>query len=240
MSSRPSSRASTIREHAPAQSGPPPLDPEREAFLVSALARLNLSRPCTPALPRSFRPESKQVISAETHDDPGIWCTLSTASSTAGGECAHRPSHSSGTRPLLSEASPAQAYADSVVLATLSASEVGMDASWAYGEGGGAAGKRLVFYQALLVQFERCTPEELPASITGCRKILCAVHICIPRYLDVVRAGGCVATGVEQFKSVKALREFLQTGSKKARAKKRIPRDLAKSEMLKPFLITLS
>ncbi|BGP49626.1 hypothetical protein JCM10450v2_005527 [Rhodotorula kratochvilovae] len=200
MSSRPSSRASTIREHAPAQSG----------------------------------------YFGQTHDDPGIWCTLSTASSTAGGECAHRPSHSSGTRPLLSEASPAQAYADSVVLATLSASEVGMDASWAYGEGGGAAGKRLVFYQALLVQFERCTPEELPASITGCRKILRTVHICIPRYLDVVRAGGCVATGVEQFKSVKALREFLQTGSKKARAKKRIPRDLAKSEMLKPFLITLS
>ncbi|GAA6050680.1 hypothetical protein JCM3770_000889 [Rhodotorula araucariae] len=215
MSSRPSSTASTIGKQAPPP-GRTPLDHERE-FLADVLGRLSLSRPCTPALSGQFWADPEPEVDV-AHDDPGVWHSFSAASSVKG---AARPSDTSGTAPLLSEA---RAYADSVVLATLNASVSGEDGDWGHGTSG--MRKRLVFYQALLVQF---------------------VHICIPHYLAVVRRGGCVATEVEQFRSVKALREFLHTGSKKSQSKKLIPslfhpppiipRDLAKSEMLSPFLI---
>ncbi|GAA5909398.1 hypothetical protein JCM8208_005729 [Rhodotorula glutinis] len=234
MASRSSSRASTIRNAGPPRprtAGPG----ERDCFLASALARLNLSRPSTPAL---AHPHPALVdTTAPTHDDPSIWRTLSAATSQLGATDDDDDGES-GTQSLIEGRTPAQRYADSVVLLTLGTSTTGGGSEWAHEVDGGTR-KRLVSYQALLVQFERCEPEDVPSSVTACLKLLRHIHVHIPHYLAVVRRGGVVAEEVEQFQSVQALRDFLRAGSKKQRAKKIIPRDLAKSEFLKPFLITV-
>ncbi|GAA5855855.1 hypothetical protein JCM9279_003340 [Rhodotorula babjevae] len=238
MVSRSSSPASTVRHAGPprprsAAARPPG---ERDDFLASALARLNLSRPSTPSLARAH--PALVDTTAPTHDDPSIWRTLSAATSACSATGDEDEEDEEGPHSLLEGRTAAQQYADSVVLLTLGTSTTGDGSEWAHEVDGGAR-KRLVFYQALLIQFERCKPEDVPSSVTACLKLLRRIHVCIPHYLAVVRRGGIVAEEVEQFKSVLALREYLQTGSKKQRAKKLIPRDVAKSEFLKPFLITV-
>jgi len=151
MASRSPSPASTVRN-----AGPPrpreaaPRPGERDDFLASALARLNLSRPSTPALARA-QPAFVDTT-APTHDDPSIWHTLSAATSAHSATSEAEDEDDEGTQSLLEGRMAAQRYADSVVLHTLGTSTTGDGSEWAHEVDGGAR-KRLVFYQALLVQF---------------------------------------------------------------------------------------
>ncbi|GAA5858664.1 hypothetical protein JCM1840_006506 [Sporobolomyces johnsonii] len=213
MSSRSSSPASTVRATTPSA-------PSHPDLLISALSRLNLTP--APSPPRRLQPIVSEpspaasfltLRSVTTHDDPDIW----TLGSTSGDD--------GGSRSGLLSRDEASSYAHEVALAFVeNPSHVS----------GGSPARKLVFYQSLIVQFALRTHEELPNSITKCKKLLRAsLNIAIKQYLEVMARGGNVLQEVEQFKSKKALRLHLM------KRRNRVRLETAKAEMLQPFLVTI-
>ncbi|GAA6016297.1 hypothetical protein JCM10207_000461 [Rhodosporidiobolus poonsookiae] len=243
MSDRPLSRASTARPGAPRTPATPS---ERDTFLSLALARLSLSRPSTPANGLgALRPASERDEGTDQDRGEGsagateakTMQTLGTVTSPA----QPRSSASGAGGPLFSlsgsETSPftdglmsrdeADEYAGSVVRSFLSENSSRVERT---------KHERLVFYQSLCVQFDLCDPEDVPSTQTQCCKMLEEVNICLREYLDVLDAGGDVRTEVKRYETRHDLRKYLWEGPMH---EKYIPLNLAKAELLNPFLVNV-
>ncbi|KAM0786480.1 hypothetical protein ACM66B_001939 [Microbotryomycetes sp. NB124-2] len=90
---------------------------------------------------------------------------------------------------------------------------------------------RVLFYQALLMQFNVCRPENVPTSVTQCKKFLRTVHISIKEYLDAMYQG-LSASVVTRYASKRDLSLAIMLGEAK-----RCKLGRAKEEMMQPFLV---
>ncbi|GAA5986130.1 hypothetical protein JCM11641_004719 [Rhodosporidiobolus odoratus] len=236
---RPSSRASTIR--APEAHHPAADSSDREDFLSSALARLNLTpRPPTPALNLGALGEyDEDDDDVSSSDGPKTMQTLGSVTSPATRRGSMQTG-ASGTFVSLSgsrTSGTARQSETSTLLSVEDASDIVHSFFVNSDRSSGRTGsEKLLFFQALVVQFAVCRPSKVPSSIKNCVKLLRQVHISIRQYLNVVQRGGDVATEVQRFRSKAELRDFLCSGKRK---KKLVALDTAKSEMLTPFLIEL-
>ncbi|POY73305.1 hypothetical protein BMF94_3639 [Rhodotorula taiwanensis] len=164
------------------------------------------------------RIDSFQTLSLESLTTSAINWSDDVASAFGNGETASLLSHSE-----------LSSYASSVILDTLSSG------SNTVPFGLRATSEKLAFYQSLILQFGLQTQSCLPKTIKKCTKLLRTIHIAVGEYLAVIKRGGNVKTEVPRYKSAAKLRQAL-SGKKN---KKRVPRDLIKSQLLTVFMVTL-
>ncbi|GAA5986133.1 hypothetical protein JCM11641_004720 [Rhodosporidiobolus odoratus] len=222
---RPLSRASTLRPQDTTRT--PSSAAEREDFLTLALQRLHLTpRPTTPRLLLAPVPASEGLVSdvdqgAKTMQTLGSVTSpatdhVSSAGRTGEGSdlahpqptfCTLSGTHTSSFTEGLTSRDEAESYADEVVQSFLSEeSSLAVIRS--------AKEERLIFYQALVVQFGLREPEEVPTTATQCCKLLSDVHICLREYLSLLERGDNVRTELKRHETAHDLRKYLWAGPK--------------------------
>jgi hypothetical protein len=222
---RPVSRTDTVRPAAPTPRTPSFV--EREGFLSAALARLSLTpRPPTPAVLPTV------ASSSEESENPTVAHLETLASETSrpaaergGGGQADSIYSLSGTRT----SDLTRSFLDGTISRDEQESLAGEYVTNALFSDDdsfvGTQSQRLLFYQALVIQFgawklhsqprkrrsllrldvffpDLADVEDVPDTITQCKKLLVDVHISIRECLEVVERGGNVGREVTRVSSL--------------------------------------